>query len=121
MTQPIGVKVSAISNPTASDNALPPDKAGIEAALVVLAGAVGSVVLGAVADRAGFRRAAGKFIAIASLCALTAVVIGVIHPGVRATGDSVLPLFQNLFGLAAGPYMRAIVAMLHVIAITVCS
>lgn len=125
---------------------LPPDKAAIEAALVVLAGAVGSVVLGAVADRAGFRRAAGKFIAVASLCILTAVVlalafggkrwglelsrgsqfslivlggfvatctvgpaaamvIGVIHPGVRATGASVLSLFQNLFGLAAGPFI----------------
>ncbi len=125
---------------------LPPDKAGIEAALVVLAGAVGSVVLGAVADRAGFRRPAGKFIAVALLCVLTAVVlvlafggrcwglelsrggqfglivlggfvatctvgpaaaivIGVIHPGVRATGASVLSLFQNLFGLAAGPFI----------------
>jgi MFS transporter, Spinster family, sphingosine-1-phosphate transporter len=125
---------------------LPPDKAGIEAALVVLAGAIGSVVLGAVADRAGLRRSAGKFIAVASLCALTAVVlvlafggkrwglelsrgsqfslivlggfvatctvgpaaaivIGVIHPGVRATGASVLSLFQNLFGLAAGPFI----------------
>ena len=112
----------------------------------MLAGAVGSVVLGAVADRAGFRRAAGKFIAVASLCVLTAVVlvlafggkrwglelspgsqfslivlggfvatctvgpaaaivIGVIHPGVRATGASVLSLFQNLFGLAAGPFI----------------
>jgi MFS transporter, Spinster family, sphingosine-1-phosphate transporter len=109
----------------------------------VLSAAVGSVVLGAVADRAGFRRAAGKFIAVASLCILTAVVlafafggkrwglelsqfslivlggfvatctvgpaaaivIGVIHPGVRATGASVLSLFQNLFGLAAGLFI----------------
>jgi MFS transporter, Spinster family, sphingosine-1-phosphate transporter len=123
---------------------LPPDKAGVQAALVVLAGAVGSVVLGAIADRAGVRRPAGKFIAVASLCILTAiilisafggshwglelspssrfalivlggfiatctvgpaaaVVIGVIHPGVRSTGAAVLSLFQNLFGLAAGP------------------
>jgi MFS transporter, Spinster family, sphingosine-1-phosphate transporter len=90
------------------------------------------------------RRPAGKFIAVASLCILTAiilisafggshwglelspssrfalivlggfiatctvgpaaaVVIGVIHPGVRSTGAAVLSLFQNLFGLAAGP------------------
>ena len=27
------------------------------------------------------------------------------HPGVRATGSSVLALFQNLFGLAAGPFI----------------
>jgi MFS transporter, Spinster family, sphingosine-1-phosphate transporter len=123
---------------------LPPDKAGVHAALVVLAGAIGSVVLGAIADRAGRRRPAGKFIAVACLSVLTAillvlafgsghwglaltpgtqlglivlggfvatctvgpaaaVVIGVIHPGVRSTGAAVLSLFQNLFGLAAGP------------------
>jgi MFS transporter, Spinster family, sphingosine-1-phosphate transporter len=125
---------------------LPPDKAGVQAALVVLAGAVGSVVLGAIADRAGLRRPAGKFIAVASLSVLTAiflvvafsgsrwgleltngsqlglivlggffatctvgpaaaVVIGVVHPGVRSTGAAVLSLFQNLFGLAAGPFI----------------
>ena len=125
---------------------LPPDKAAVQAALVVLAGAVGSVVLGAIADRAGLRRPAGKFIAVASLSVLTAillvlafgaarwglaltpgtqlglivlggfvatctvgpaaaVVIGVIHPGVRSTGAAVLSLFQNLFGLAAGPFI----------------
>jgi MFS family permease len=122
------------------------DKAGIQAALVVLAGAVGSVMLGAVVDRAGTRRAGGKFTAIACLCILTmltlmvafgakhlglaltqggqfllillggflatctvgpaaAIVIDVIHPGVRSTGASVLSLFQNLFGLAAGPFI----------------
>ena len=125
---------------------LTPDKAAVQAAFVVLAGAVGSVVLGAIADRAGLRRAAGKFIAVASLSVLTAillvlafgaarwglaltpgtqlglivmggfvatctvgpaaaVVIGVIHPGVRSTGAAVLSLFQNLFGLAAGPFI----------------
>ena len=33
-------------------------------------------------------------------------MIDVIHPGVRATGASVLSLFQNLFGLAARPVHR---------------
>jgi MFS family permease len=32
-----------------------------------------------------------------------AALIEVIHPGIRATGASVLSLFQNLFGLAVGP------------------
>ena len=36
---------------------------------------------------------------------VSAIVIDVIHPGVRATGSSVLALFQNLFGLAAGPFI----------------
>ena len=34
---------------------MPPDQAGAKAALVVLAGAFGSVIWGAVADRAGRR------------------------------------------------------------------
>ena len=130
---------------------LPPDKAGLQAALVVLAGALGSVILGAAADRAGLRRPGGKFIAVASLSIVTAVVlvlafggshwgleltrrgqfglimlggfvatctvgpaaaivIGVIHPGVRSTGASVLSLFQNLFGLAAGPFIAGLLS-----------
>ena len=125
---------------------IPPDKAGIQAALVVLAGALGSVILGGVVDFAGRRHSGGKFIAIACLSLLTmatlmfafgakffgitleqdaqfklillggflatctvgpaaAIVIDVIHPGVRSTGASVLSLFQNLFGLAAGPFI----------------
>ena len=123
-----------------------PDKAGVQAALVVLAGAVGGVVLGAIVDWAGTRRSIGKFVAIAVFSLATmvalmlafgvgrfgialspngqfalillggflatctvgpaaAIVIDVIHPGVRSTGASVLSLFQNLFGLAAGPYI----------------
>ena len=34
---------------------------------------------------------------------VSAIVIDVVHPGVRATGCSVLSLFQNLLGLALGP------------------
>jgi MFS transporter, Spinster family, sphingosine-1-phosphate transporter len=126
--------------------ALPPDKAGLQTALVVLLGAVGSVVLGAVVDFSGRRNSRGKFIAISILSLATlatlvtafgaqrfgvdlgaeaqfrlillggffatctvgpaaAFVIDVIHPGVRSTGASALSLFQNLFGLAAGPFM----------------
>ena len=36
---------------------------------------------------------------------VAAVVIDVIHPGVRSTGAAVLSLFQNLFGLAVGPFL----------------
>jgi len=121
-----------------------PAQAGVRAALVVLAGAIGSVVWGAVVDRAGLRRSHTKFAVLALLCIVTlavlvfafgaprfglllsapvqfalivlgrflmtctvgpvsAIVIDVVHPGVRATGCSVLALFQNLFGLALGP------------------
>jgi MFS transporter, Spinster family, sphingosine-1-phosphate transporter len=130
---------------------LPPDQAGIKAALVVLCGALGSVVLGAIVDYFGRRRPGGKFMAIACLSLLTmvtlmlafgskrfgmdldqqaqfrlillggflatctvgpaaAIVIDVIHPGVRSTGASVLSLFQNLLGLAAGPFIAGAIS-----------
>ena len=121
-----------------------PAQAGVRAAVVVLCGAIGSVVWGAVVDRAGLRRSRTKFNVLALLCLATlaslvfafgapqfglalsaptqfaliavggflmtctvgpvsAIVIDVVHPGVRATGCSVLALFQNLLGLALGP------------------
>ena len=128
-----------------------PDSAAIRAALVVLAGAAGSVVWGALVDRAGRRRLRAKLHTLAVLCLATLVVLGfafgaplagvalapstqfvliglggfiatcsvgpvsaividVIHPGVRATGASVLALFQNLFGLAAGPFIAGLLS-----------
>jgi len=127
------------------------DQAAVKAALVVLCGAVGSVVWGAVVDRAGARRPRGKLVALAALCLaslvilaaafghqylqlglnpreqfalialggflmtctvgpVAAVVLDVIHPGVRATGGSVLALCQNLFGLAAGPFITGVLS-----------
>jgi MFS family permease len=116
-----------------------PAEAGVKAGLVVLCGAVGSVVWGAVVDRAGRDQPRARLYAMATLCIATlavlaptfalslapgvqftlialggflmtctvgpvsAVVTHVVHPGVRATGLSVLALFQNLLGLAAGP------------------
>ncbi len=118
---------------------------------MVLAGALGSLVLGIVVDRAGIRRPGGKFVAIAILSLLSmvtlmlafggahigvvltqanqfclillggflatctvgpaaAIVIDVIHPGVRSTGASVLSLVQNLFGLAAGPFIGGLLS-----------
>src|SRR5262245_41360705 len=128
-----------------------PDQAAVKAALVVLCGAVGSVVWGGVVDRSGSRRPRAKLQTMALLCLsslvvlavtfghthvgldlspqsqfalialggflmtctvgpVAAVVIDVIHPGVRATGASVLALFQNLFGLAAGPFIAGVLS-----------
>jgi MFS family permease len=128
-----------------------PDKAGVLAALVVLAGALGSLLLGFIVDRAGLRKADGKFIAVAVLSLLSmvtlmfafgaghigielsqagqfgaillggflgtctvgpaaAIVLDVVHPGVRSTGASVLSLFQNLFGLAVGPFVGGLLS-----------
>jgi len=123
-----------------------PDQAALKAALVVLCGAAGTVVWGAVADRRGAVRPRLKLHTVAMVCVATtlvlvptfgahaagialapqaqfalialggflmtcsvgpasAVVIDVAHPGVRATGAAVLSLFQNLFGLAIGPFL----------------
>ena len=127
---------------------LPPDQAAVKAALVVLCGAVGSLVWGVVVDRAGARRArtklhvlmllvlvtlgilmptfaatgtlelstqfaliaVGGFMMTCTVGPVSAIVMDVIHPGVRATGASVLSLFQNLFGLAAGPFITGMLS-----------
>jgi MFS family permease len=49
--------------------------------------------------------ALGGFLATCTVGPVSAIVIDVTHPGLRATGASVLALFQNLFGLAAGPFI----------------
>ena len=123
-----------------------PAQAGMQAALVVLCGAVGSVVWGAVADRSGLRAPRRKLAVMAALCVVSMVVLtaafaggydartqfalialggffatctvgpvvaialDVTHPGVRSTGASVLALFQNLFGLATGPFLAGLLS-----------
>ncbi|TMH09255.1 MAG: MFS transporter [Betaproteobacteria bacterium] len=49
--------------------------------------------------------ALGGFVMTCTVGVVAAVVIDVIHPGVRSTGAAVLSLFQNLFGLAVGPFL----------------
>jgi len=123
-----------------------PDVASKQAALVVLVGALGSVLWGYVVDRLAQRQASNKLRALALLCIVTllvflaafaggqggaaqirlvllggffmtctvgvvsGIVIDVIHPGVRSTGSAVLSLFQNLFGLAIGPFLVGVLS-----------
>ncbi|WP_213956262.1 MFS transporter [Variovorax sp. dw_954] len=128
-----------------------PDQAGIKAALVVLCGAVGSVVWGAVVDRAGARRprarlhvmtllciasllvvavafgaprlgleisaqvrfaliALGGFLLTCTVGPVTAIVIDVTPPALRATNASVLAIFLALFGLAAGSFIAGVLS-----------
>ncbi|HTN48208.1 MAG TPA: MFS transporter [Burkholderiaceae bacterium] len=54
--------------------------------------------------------ALGGFMMTCTVGPVSAVVMDVIHPGVRATGASVLSLFQNLFGLAAGPFITGVLS-----------
>lgn len=48
---------------------------------------------------------AGAAVMTGTIGPVCAVVVDVVHPSVRATAASVLSLFQNLFGLAAGPLL----------------
>jgi MFS family permease len=52
----------------------------------------------------------GGFVMTCSVGVVAAVVIDVIHPGVRSTGAAVLSLFQNLFGLAVGPFLAGLLS-----------
>jgi MFS family permease len=47
--------------------------------------------------------ACGGFVMTCTVGPASAIVVDVVHPGVRATGCAILALFQNLLGLAAGP------------------
>jgi MFS family permease len=125
-----------------------PDRAAVRAALVVLVGALGSLVWGRIVDRAGGGHARRRLYLVALLCTLaalcaatafavtglvnpmlqsglitvagfmltctvgpvSAVVIDIVHPSIRATGASVLSLFQNLFGLAIGPFIAGLLS-----------
>ena len=123
-----------------------PEAAAKQAAVVVLIGALGSIVWGYVVDRVSVRTARNKLPALAVLCLATlgiflyafggslagdtqfkvimlggffmtcsvgvvsGIVIDVIHPGVRSTGSAVLSLFQNLFGLAVGPFLVGVLS-----------
>jgi len=52
----------------------------------------------------------GGFLMTCTVGVVAAVVIDVVHPGIRATGASVLSLFQNLLGLAAGPFIAGLLS-----------
>ncbi len=54
--------------------------------------------------------ALGGFVMTCSVGVVAAVVIDVIHPAVRSTGSAVLSLFQNLFGLAVGPFLAGMLS-----------
>ena len=117
------------------------EQAGLRTAVVLLAGSIGIVAWGYVADRAAQRdrRArlvvpaacmvvtalllssafglmqpgnrqflaivAGGFMMTAASGSLPSVAIDVIHPGLRATAAAMVAVVQNLFGLAAGPFI----------------
>jgi predicted MFS family arabinose efflux permease len=53
---------------------------------------------------------AGAAVMTGSIGPVAAVVVDVIHPGLRATAAAVLSLTQNLLGLAAGPLLAGVLS-----------
>ena len=54
--------------------------------------------------------ALGGFMMNCTVGVVAGVALDVIHPGVRSTGAAVLSLFQNLFGLAVGPFLAGLLS-----------
>ncbi|CAD6562920.1 spinster family MFS transporter [Paraburkholderia sabiae] len=54
--------------------------------------------------------ALGGLLMMCTVAPTATVVLNVIHPGVRSTGAAILALFQNLFGLAVGPFVGGLVS-----------
>ncbi len=52
----------------------------------------------------------GGLLMMCTVAPASSVVLNVVHPGVRSTGAAVLSLFQNLFGLAVGPFVGGLVS-----------
>jgi predicted MFS family arabinose efflux permease len=87
---------------------LTPQDAGVKAALVVLCGAIGSVVWGSLVDRAGRSRPGGKLRMLALLCVTTMLVLGFAFaaPGL---GLALSPQAQFAF-IAAGGFLMTCTA-----------
>ncbi|MDE2395759.1 MAG: MFS transporter [Burkholderiales bacterium] len=77
------------------------------ATLLTLGFAFGAPLMGiALAPQAQFELiVAGGFLMTCTVGPAAAIVIDVTHAGVRSTGASVLSLFQNLLGMAVGPFI----------------
>lgn len=64
----------------------------------------------------------GAFFMNCTVGVVAGVAMDVIHPGMRSTGAAVLSLFQNMFGLAVGPFLAGILSdhwgLQHALALT---
>ncbi len=78
--------------------------AGMCVLTMVVLGATFAATGSALSNGAQFMLIAlGGFLMTCTVGPVSAIVIDLTHPGLRATGAAVLSLFQNLLGLAAGP------------------
>jgi predicted MFS family arabinose efflux permease len=54
--------------------------------------------------------ALGGLMMMCTVAPASSVIFNVIHPGLRSTGAAMLALFQNLFGLAVGPFVGGLLS-----------
>jgi MFS transporter, Spinster family, sphingosine-1-phosphate transporter len=99
---------------------VPASQAGVRAALVVLCGAVGSVLWGVVCDMAGKRNPRGRVLAMAVLCLISTVTLaaafGLPLFGVQLTKEAQFGLFAlgGLFATCtAGPSAAIVLNVVH--------
>src|SRR5262245_4978145 len=96
------------------------DQAAVKAALVVLCGAVGSVVWGGVVDRSGSRRPRAKLQTMALLCLSSLVVLAVTfghtHVGLDLSPQSqfaLIALGGFLMTCTVGPVAAVVIDVIH--------
>jgi MFS family permease len=99
---------------------LSPKDAGVQAALVVLCGAIGSVVWGTLVDRAGRNRPGAKLQMIALLCLATMLVLGFAFGAPLAgialaakTQFALIALGGFLMTCTAGPVAAIVIDVTH--------
>ncbi|SPB14628.1 multidrug DMT transporter permease [Caballeronia novacaledonica] len=64
----------------------------------------------------------GAFFMNCTVGIVAGVAMDVVHPGMRSTGAAVMSLFQNMFGLAVGPFLAGVLSdrwgLQHALALT---
>lgn len=64
----------------------------------------------------------GAFFMNCTVGIVAGVAMDVVHPGMRSTGAAVVSLFQNMFGLAVGPFLAGVLSdrwgLQHALALT---
>ena len=99
---------------------VPADQAGIRAAIVVLCGAVGSVIWGVVCDMAGKRHPRGRVISMGLLCLASTAILGAAFGlpllGVQLSNQAQFVLFAlgGFFATCtAGPSAAIVMNVVH--------
>ncbi|MGF6880962.1 putative MFS family arabinose efflux permease [Nocardia sp. GAS34] len=87
-----------------------PDRAGLTAAVYALLIGVGMIGCGVVSDRVARTEPVRLWSTVTVYCAVSSLVVGLTPASLRATAFGTAVLFNNVFGLAAGPLVVGLLA-----------